>query len=173
MSELLDERLLIIFMRSFEDYLTQDLGIEATIEAYGPTRNEGLCYESCNMIHFDGVISGALYLGFDGYTRLKILPLLVSHYRDQLTGRVDAKAIISRAVSVFFEAIQIEMLEADLGWQMVSSIECDHKIMPLDMNRYRNYSVIFFLKHIKKKTYLGRAYMNLSVQKINPGEQDS
>ena len=51
--------------------------LQAEREAYGPSRNEGLCYESCQRVSFAGDLAGDLYLCMDGYTKLKLLPRIL------------------------------------------------------------------------------------------------
>ena len=53
-----DEKLLLILGQSCVDYFRDSLGLELEKEAYGPSLNEGICYEKCFRFDFEGTVQG-------------------------------------------------------------------------------------------------------------------
>lgn len=173
MQELLDERIIVTLMRSFQDFLYETAEIDASVEAYGPSKNEGVCYESCTYIDYHGDQEGRIYVAFDGYTRLKLLPVFVEKYRDFLSGSVDAESLMMHFVSSYASEFAQELADAELNFSLSNPHDCSHKIMQIELDRSREYIVIFFLRDRNRKKYLGRAYLVVTLLKFSHGEDDA
>jgi len=160
----LDQRLKLTITTSLIEILTDWLKITAILEGHGTTLNEGLCYEFCSGIPFSGDISGEMFIGMDGYTRLLLLPYIVAHLEMEVTHPqlVDAamNSLVFRIAKEFSEELQ-EITRVN----MHDPRSLNHKLVPLPQEKYRKYTMIYFLRDDEKKKYLGRIYLHLVLDK--------
>jgi hypothetical protein len=165
MDPLFDEKLISIVSRSCAEHITKSLRISAEREAYGPSRNEGLCYESCHSIGFEGDFSGRLYFAFDGYTRMKIIARMAERYREAVERENDVNAFFLE----FAQELTKEILEeaSDAGFEAHTTVPetLNHRLVPFDLTKMREYILIYFLRDRRTHEYLGRFYVILLVNK--------
>lgn len=165
MDPLFDEKLILTVMRNFTDFIEQSLYLSAEKEAYGPSRNEGLCYESCQRIDFSGEIEGHLYLGLDGYTKFKLLPRIAERYKIENFESSMANSVLLEFTNQLGARILTELVEGGYRIALSPPEILNHKLVSFDLKRHRQYIIIFFLKDRRQKTYLGRAYLTLLLKK--------
>ncbi|MBE7439454.1 MAG: chemotaxis protein CheX [Spirochaetales bacterium] len=152
-------------MRNFSDFMKETLHLSADREAYGPSRNEGLCYESCQSISFSGEIEGTLFLGLDGYTKLKLLPRVAERYNISSFPRGLASSVLMEFSNQLGGRILTELEEGGFHLQLHPPEVHDHKIVPFDLSRFREYIIVFFLRDRRQRMYLGRAYLTILFRK--------
>ena len=165
MDPLVDEKYILTASASLLEIMGEDLNLYAIREAYGPTLNEGLCYEYCVKTPFTGSHPGALYLGLDGYTRLQLLPYAVRRLeleRDIPEVAEDALASLSGRLHSLME---YEIREFQPDFQFKTPKIISHKIEKLPAASLRKYILIFFIRDETLKKYLGRVYLTLTLQK--------
>jgi len=162
---LLDEKIILTIMRKFSDFMKETLHLSADREAYGPSRNEGLCYESCQSLSFTGEIEGQLFLGMDGYTKLKLLPRVAERYNLTNFSSGMASSILLEFINQLAGKILTELEEGGFHLQMAVPENHDHKIVTFDLSRFREYIMIFFLRDRRQRMYLGRAYLTILFRK--------
>jgi len=164
MDPLLDEKIVLTLLRSIPEFLQANLFIHAEKEAYGPSINEGLCFESCSSISFDGDANGIIYLCLDGYTKLRLLPRIANHFKVDLRGMADS--VMLEFGNQMASTIVGELMQGGFDVQLGPPENLNHKIVPIDLKRYRQYILIFFMKDRREKQYLGRTYIVLTMQKF-------
>jgi len=161
----LDERLILTISSSFIEIITDWLNINAIQEGYGASINEGLCYEFCSGIPFSGVISGELFIGMDGYTRLLLLPYIVEHLEMEVTHHQLVDSAMNTLVYKLAKEFS-EELESISKVSMNEPRNLNHKMVTLPQEKYRKYTLIYFLRDDEKRKYLGRIYIHLALDKI-------
>lgn len=165
MDPLLDERIVLTVMRSFSEFVKNSLRVSADKEAYGPSKNEGLCYESVQRIDFHGDLNGVLYFCMDGYTKLKLLPRIAEVF--QIDPRL--KGMADSVLMEFSNQLAARVMEEliDGGFQVEIGVPetLNHKLVPIDAKRYRQYIIIFFIRDRRAGQYLGRIYVVLTMEK--------
>ena len=173
MDPLLDERIVLTVMRSFSEFLKNSLRVSADKEAYGPSKNEGLCYESCQRIGFNGDLEGALYFCMDGYTKLKLLPRIADVFQidPRLKGMADS--VLMEFSNQLAARVAEELVDGGFRVEIDVPETLNHKLVPIDAKRYRQYIIIFFIRDRRAQKYLGRIYVVLTMQKYADPEPDS
>ncbi|MDH5654665.1 MAG: chemotaxis protein CheX [Spirochaetia bacterium] len=166
MDPFLDEKLIAILSKSCSDYIAKQLQVSAEREAYGPSKNEGLCYESCQSVDLLGEVEGKIYFGMDGYTRLKLLPRMADkiHQESDLKGMVDSLLMefANQMGAEIVNELHANQFDSDLG--VPESL--NNKLVKVDLNRYRQYIIIFFIRDRRAHEYLGRIYVVFIVRKF-------
>jgi len=160
----LDQRFIQTISTSFVEIVIDWLKITAIREGYGPTMNEGLCYEFCMGIPFSGDVSGEIFIGMDGYTRLLLLPYIINH----LDLEVNHPQLVESAMSslVFKLAKEFsEELDAISHINLLESRSLNHQMVALPKEEFRKYTMIYFIKDDDNKKYLGRIYIHLVLEK--------
>lgn len=165
MDPLLDEKFLLALSRVVPEYLEKNLKIEAKREAFGPSKNEGLCYENASKVEFIGDVKGHLYMCMDGYTKLKLLPKIAESFMVDPTSRTNAPSILLEFANQFSGHLLREMQTDHYSLDLLTPENLNNKLVPIDLNLFREYILIFFLKDPKEKSYLGRMYFILLLQK--------
>lgn len=165
MDPLFDEKLVMIVTRRFQEFFFDSFSLEARKEALGPSVNEGLCFESCTAVDFRGDPAGRLFLGLDGYTKIKLLPRMAEAYREHFGRSLPGKEFLGDFLGRFSEALMEELVDAGFPVAGDPPLDLSHKMVPLDPAVYRQYIIIFFLRDRKEKSYLGRAYLVLALKK--------
>jgi hypothetical protein len=160
----LDQRLILTISSSFVEIVTDWLNVTAIREGFGQTANEGLCYEFCSSIPFSGNISGEMFIGMDGYTRLLLLPYIVNHLDMEYTHPQLVEAAMNSLVLKLAKEFSDE-LEAVSQVKMQEPRNLNHKLVPLPKEDYRKYMMIFFIRDDENKKYLGRIYLHLALDK--------
>lgn len=160
----LDDLLVLTISTAFANIVTDWLKITALREGVGGTINEGLCYEYCAGMPFKGKLTGELFLGMDGFTRLLLLPYIVNH----IEMESQKKELVESAMDTMVQKMAKEFfseLEEVLDIERLESRDVSHKIVPLPQDEYRKYTIIYFLRDDVEKKYLGRIYLNLALEK--------
>ena len=166
MDPLLDEKIVITLARGFTEFIQQNLQLHAVREAYGPSRNEGLCYESCSGIGFGGDVEGKLFLGMDGYTKLKMLPVIFERFGVNLGEKGMADSVLLEFSNQIASAIIQELQDAGYGLTLEPPENLNHKMVPIDLANYRQYILIFLLQDRRGRRYMGRCYIVLTLKKF-------
>ncbi len=170
MDPFIDERIILASSALMPEFFEESFKINCIREAYGPTLNEGLCFECCFEISFYGVIKGQLYLGFDGYTKILLLPYLVKQIKFQNSKEENEKGLLNERLFFYlsqqFSKVLTTEMEAFIGEFNINSVKSVHnKLISLEGQKYRKYMIIFFLKDDVLKKYLGRIYIFISLEK--------
>ena len=166
MDPLLDEKIVITLARGFTEFIQQSIQLHAVREAYGPSRNEGLCYESVSGIGFGGDVEGKLYLCMDGYTKLKMLPVIFERFGVNLSEKGMADSVLLEFSNQIASAIIQELRDAGYDLTLEPPENLNHKIVPIDLSQYRQYILIFFLQDRRGRKYMGRCYLVLTLKKF-------
>lgn len=166
MDPLLDEKIVLTVSRSFVDFIEEQLHIQAWREAYGPSVNEGLCYESTTALAFSGDFSGTFYFCMDGYTRLKLLPVIAEIYQVDSGAKGMADSILAEFANQISFRILYEFEDAGYQLHLQPAESLNHKLVSINLQKQRQYIVIFFIEDRKKKQYLGRCHVILVLDKF-------
>lgn len=173
MDPLLDEKIVLTLSRVCQDFFKDNLYLSADKEAYGPSRNEGLCYESCSRIGFDGDVNGYLYFCMDGYTKLKLLPRIAERFGINANLKGMAESVLLEFANQMAANIVDELRDGGFEVQLSPPENLSHKLTPIDAALYRQYIIIFFLRDRRERSYKGRIYLVLTMRKFNPPTEDS
>lgn len=165
MNPQLDEIVVATLLRTAPEFLQTDLQMQATHEAYGPSRNEGLCYESCYAIGFSGDLKGRIYFCMDGYTRMKLLPRVAKRYSVDPSDREMADSVLLELSNQLAARFIAELGDGGFNLTIEPPESLSHKLVPIDLERNRQYILIFFVRDRREHTYLGRLYFVLTLQK--------
>ncbi|MCE9597444.1 MAG: chemotaxis protein CheX [Spirochaetia bacterium] len=166
MDPLLDEKIVLTLARSFSEHMKASLYVSAEKEAYGPSRNEGLCFESCSAIGFNGQIHGTIYLCMDGYTKMKLLPRIADRFQIDPGQKGMADSVLLEFSNQIASVILNELRDGGYDLELEPPESLNHKMVPIDLNQYREYILIFFLRDRRLKLYLGRATLVLVLKKF-------
>lgn len=166
MDPLLDEKIVITLARGFTEHIQNTLKVGAVKEAYGPSRNEGLCYESVSAIGFSGDVNGTLYLCMDGYTRLKMLPIIAERYAIDAGIKGMADSVMLEFSNQLASFILNELEDGGFRIDLEPPENLSHKLVPIDRERNRQYILIFTLQERRDRVYLGRVYLVLTIRKF-------
>jgi len=166
MDPLLDEKIVLTLARSFAEHLKITLFVSAEQEAYGPSRNQGLCFESCSAIGFKGEIEGTIYLCMDGYTKLKLLTRIAERYQIDPGQKGMADSVLLEFANQISSVIVSELHDGGYKVELEPPENMNHLIVPIDLKTNRQYILIFFLRDRRMKQYLGRATLILVLKKF-------
>ncbi len=165
MNPQLDEIIVATLLRVVPEFLQSSLQLQASHEAYGPSRNEGLCFESCYAIEFSGELKGRLFFCMDGYTRLKLLPRVAKRFSVDPSDREMADSILLEFANQMGARFLSELDDGGFRLSLLPPEILSHKIVPIDLERNRQYILIFFLRDRREHIYLGRATFVLTLAK--------
>lgn len=166
MDPLLDEKIILTLNRVCTEFFKENLYLSADKEAYGPSKNEGLCYESCSRIGFEGDVNGQIYFCMDGYTKLKLLPRIAERYQIDPNLKGMADSVILEFSNQMASNIVFELQDGGFSVDLTPPESLNHRLIPIDANLYRQYIIIFFLRDRRERSYLGRVYLVLTMQKF-------
>jgi CheY-specific phosphatase CheX len=166
MDPLLDEKFILTISAVLPEYFQKSLVITAEREAYGPSKNEGLCYENCTSVNFVGDINGTMYLAMDGYTKLKLLPKIAKSFQIDPTSQAHSASIMMEFANQIAGKLISEMKLGRYKIDILSPENLNHKIVPISKELYRQYILIFNLKDRRGEQYLGRLYLVLLLEKF-------
>ncbi|PJZ65751.1 chemotaxis protein CheX [Leptospira wolffii] len=162
---LLDEKFILTISQIFPEFLEKNLHIQAVREAFGPSKNEGLCYENCTSVEFQGEATGRLFLGMDGYTKLKLLPKIARSFHIDPTIRSHAASIMLEFANQICAELITEMKLGRFQMDILPPENLNNKLVSVDLEQYRQYILIYFLKDKDAREYLGRVYLILLMKK--------
>lgn len=162
---LLDEKFILTVSQIFPEFIDKSLGVHAVREAFGPSKNEGLCYENCTCVEFKGEAEGKLFLAMDGYTKLKLLPKIAKSFHIDPTIRSHAASIMLEFANQICAELISEMKSGRFEMEVSPPENLNHKLVSIDSEQYRQYILIYFLKDEIAKQYLGRIYLVLLMRK--------
>lgn len=166
----LDEKVVVTAAREFMDIIEAAFELSATKEAFGPSKNEGLCYETAIDIPFGGDFGGHIYICMDGYTKMNLLPAIAEWIK-----RIHPSPSpgLSWALCRFGETVADSILNeiSQAGYELTADPPLDrsHKLTPIDLKASRQYITIIFLEDARHKKYLGRFYLILLLNKFMTG----
>lgn len=163
---LLDEKFVLTISQIFPEFFRQNLDVEAIREAYGPSKNEGLCYENCTSVEFTGEIRGRFFIGLDGYTKLKLLPKIARNFGIDPTTKTTSSSVIMEFANQISASLIGEMKLGRFNIDILPPENLNNKVFLIDRELYRQYILIYFLKSGTEKSYLGRIYLILLMQKF-------
>ena len=166
MDPLFDEKFVHLLNRNIPVFLEETIGIHAVREAYGPSRNEGLCYESVVEVPFQGDVEGSLYVCMEGYTRLKLLPAMAHRGRKKTGELLNADELVEEFISELTISALGDLEDAGIELRFGSPINLSHKLVPVDLALFRQYHLILFLKNQESRQYSGRLYLILILRKF-------
>lgn len=166
MDPLLDEKIILTLNRITTEFFKENLYLSADKEAYGPSRNAGLCYESCSRIGFSGDINGYLYFCLDGYTKLKLLPRIAQQFQIDAGLRGMADSIVLEFSNQLASNIVFELQDGGFNVDLEPPENLNHQLVRVDGSVYRQYIMIFFLRDRRERRYYGRLYLILTVRKF-------
>jgi hypothetical protein len=137
--------------------------IYARMEAYGPSLNQGLCYESCAVFPFEGILKGNFFLGLDGATRKKLYPRLAEKRHGEPKPS-EFKGLIDELMLEFHQLFSDDFSKGMPGllWKPIQ--KKDNELIPIDVKKSREWIFIFFLKDTIHPSYLGRLYGILEIE---------
>lgn len=167
MNPLIDEKIVSVIKSILPEFMTSTIKLQAHHEAYGPTKNEGLCYESVNKIEFQGDLNGSLYFCMDGFTKLILLPLIANWRDERFKGSIDGENLINEFTKEFNLYLDDELENAGYKANFSKPINLSHKLIPIDADEFRQFILIFFLRDRVNKEYCGRLYIVLTLAKSN------
>jgi hypothetical protein len=165
MDPLLDEKFILSISQVLPEHFQKTLQIQAEREAYGPSKNEGLCFESCTCVDFFGELNGKLYLGLDGYTKLLLLPKIAHAFQIDPTSRAHSSSIMMEFANQICGHLISEMRLGRFEIDIRPPENLNNKLIPVSLELYRQYILIFFLKERRDEEYLGRLYTILLLEK--------
>lgn len=165
MDPLLDEMIVVSMLRIFPEFLQENLQVHARQEAYGPSRNEGLCFESCVGMGFSGDLNGVLYFGMDGYTKIKLLPRISERFNLDPGSFEMLESVMLEFGNQLTSALLLELEDGGFRVHLEPPVSLNNKLVPIDASLYRQYILIFFLRDRRKKQYLGRTHIVLTIRK--------
>jgi len=165
MDPLLDEKFILTISHVFPDFIRKSLHIQAMREAYGPSKNEGICYESCTRVPFNGEVNGSMFLTMDGYTKLKLLPKIASGFGIDPTTQSHSTSIVLEFANQISAGLINEMRQGRFDIDIDPPEVWNHKVFPIDLRSYRQYILIYFLVDKREKLNLGRINLILLLEK--------
>ena len=165
MNPLIDEKMILSNAAVMAEAFSNHLGLECVREAYGPTVNEGICFEFCVQALFKGRSDGTFFLGMDGYTKILLLPYLSGKIKPDRSARDLNTSLVVVFVKKILKTLSDDIQEFQPRFSLGAVQLCSHDLIPLPTEKYRKYISIFFLKDEGKKRYLGRVYTILAFQK--------
>ena len=169
MDPLLDEKVVLTIARITTDFFKENLFLSAVKEAYGPSSNEGLCYENVSRIGFTGDLQGQLYFCMDGYTKLKLLPRIAERFGIDPTLKGMASSVILEFSNQLTAMVLDELILGGYNVELEPPADLSHQLVPINKEHYRQYILIFFLRDRRARKYLGRLYVVLTMQKFDLG----
>ncbi|TGL51354.1 chemotaxis protein CheX [Leptospira kemamanensis] len=166
MDPLIDEKFILTVSQVLPDHFYKTLLVFAEREAYGPSKNEGLCFENCTLVEFVGDINGKLYLALDGYTKLKLLPKIAKAFQIDPTSRAHSASIMMEFANQIAGNLITEMLLGRYEIDILPPENLNHKLVPISLEHFRQYILIFNLKDRRGDEYMGRLYLILLLEKF-------
>ncbi len=166
MDPILDEKFILTISQVLPEFLRKTIHIRAEREAYGPSKNEGLCYESCTRVAFHGEVNGSLFLCMDGYTKLKILPHIARSFEIDPTTRSHSSSIVLEFANQICAGLINEMKLGRFEIDIDPPENLNNKVIFVDLKMYRQYILIYNLTDRRMQSNLGRLYIILLMEKF-------
>lgn len=173
MDPLLDEKFILTISQVFPSYIREAIQIEATREAYGPSKNEGLCYENTTRVDFRGDVNGSMFLCMDGYTKLKLLPRIAKSYGVDPTTRAHSGSIVLEFANQISAGLINEMRQGRFTVDIEPPENLNNKLISIDLKKYRQYILIYHLSDKRGNANLGRLSLILLMEKYSNADSDT
>ncbi|MCS7204252.1 MAG: chemotaxis protein CheX [Leptospiraceae bacterium] len=154
MDPLLDEKLIVVLSQIVPEYFLENYDVILKREAFGPSMNEGICYEFCSYTLFYGRVNGRLFFGMDGATKLKLLPHLSKHYYYDMFQKGMANSLLLETLNQIASLLSQEFSYANIEFQIQPPELYNHKVFYVDFSQFRQYTLIF--DAFKHSSFLGR-----------------
>lgn len=165
MDPLLDEKFILTVSQVLPEHFQKVMQIHSEREAYGPSKNEGLCYESCTCVEFKGDLNGKMYLALDGYTKLKLLPKIAKSFHIDPTSKAHSGSIMMEFANQICAKLISEMRLGRFQIDIFPPENLNNKLIPISQEKFRQYILIYFLRDVQEAEYLGRLYLILLLEK--------
>ncbi len=163
MDPLLDEKIIITLSQIIPEYFNENYQLIFKREAFGPSLNEGICYEFSVFVELTGDIQGKLFLCMDGATKLKILPPLSKNFHFDIYQKGMANSIlmeiINQITSIFAEEFSYANFKIKINVPTIIS----NTIYKIDFQLYRQYMIIFNV--YSESILIGRVYFIILLEK--------
>ena len=166
MDPLLDEKILLTIGRILPEIFNSTLHIKVTREAYGPSKNEGLCYEKCSSIDMFGDFNGTYFMGLDGYTKINLMPYIARAFSLDSVENITASQIFQEFINLICGHISSELNSAGFELDISPPKILDNKLVHINLGEYRQYIIIYMVADSDKKKYLGRIYTVVALRKF-------
>lgn len=165
MDPILDEKFILTISQVLPDYIRNTIHIRADREAYGPSKNEGLCYENCTRVPFHGEVNGSMFLCMDGYTKLKLLPRIARSFGIDPTTRPHSSSIVLEFANQISAGLINEMKQGRFEIDIEPPENLNNKLISVDLKIYRQYILIYHLTDQRGQSNLGRMTLILLMEK--------
>lgn len=172
MDPLLDEKFILTISHVLPDFIRNSIRIQATREAYGPSKNEGLCFENTTRVDFHGDVNGSMFLCMDGYTKLKLLPRIAQSFGVDPTTRPHSASIVLEFANQISAGLINEMRQGRFTVDISPPESLNNKLIPIDLKIYRQYILIYHLSDKRGNSNLGRLTLILLMEKYPNANQD-
>lgn len=163
MDPLLDEKIILTISQILPEFFLENFDLLLKREAFGPSLNEGICYEFCTLISFTGDFSGKLFICMDGATKLKTLPYISKNFFVDTYQKGMANSILMEITNQMVANFIQEFTYAKFKLSLQAPEIWNHKVFLIDFNQYRQYVIIFNINN--KTDLLGRLYCILLLEK--------
>lgn len=163
MEPLLDEKIIITLSQIIPEYFEENFNLVLKREAFGPSFNEGICFEFSATVSFDGDFSGKFFLCMDGATKLKILPYVSKNYYVDGYQKGMANSILMEITNQIVANFALEFSYAKFKLLLQAPEIWNHKVFLINFAQYRQYVIIFNVYNETK--ILGRLYCILLLEK--------
>lgn len=173
MDPILDEKFILTISQVFPDFMRNTINISAHREAYGPSKNEGLCYENCTKVGFHGEVKGAMYFCMDGYTKLKLLPRIAKSFGIDPTTRSHSSSIVMEFANQISAGLIMEMKQGRFEIDIEPPENLNNKLISIDLKVYRQYILIYNLSDKRGSSSLGRLTLILLMEKYPNADKET
>ncbi|GIX41721.1 MAG: chemotaxis protein CheX [Leptospiraceae bacterium] len=163
MDPLLDEKIIITFSQIIPEYFYETYQLIFKREAFGPSLNEGICYEFVSSIDFSGDISGKLFLCMDGATKLKILPYLSKNHHIDTYQKGMANSILMEIMNQIASMFSEEFSYAKISIKIHPPEIFNNTLYKVNFEIYRQYMLIFNVFY--ESNLIGRVYFIILLEK--------
>jgi len=117
-------------------------------------------------VEFSGEINGKLFIAMDGYTKLKLLPRIAKSFQIDPTTKTTSSSVVMEFNNQIVAQLAGEMHTGGFDMEIYPPENLSNKMVPIDFSQYRQYILIYFLKAVEEKSYLGRIYLILLMKKF-------
>lgn len=163
MDPLLDEKIIITFSQIIPEYFEENFNLLLKREAFGPSFNEGICFEFSSLVSFVGDFKGKFFLCMDGATKLKILPFISKNYYVDSYQKGMANSILMEITNQIVANFALEFSYAKYNLILQVPEIWNHKVFLVNFDQYRQYALIFNI--FTETKIMGRLYIFLLLEK--------
>lgn len=166
-----DEKLLLSLGEFCVDYFRDSLGLELEKEAYGPSLNEGICYEKCFRFDFEGTVSGTVFACMEGYTVLMLIPRIIKYLNHHSFHLLSSDDYLAEFFNRFIKKVSTEIEEHKVHIHSSKCQDMSHKMISIDLEKLRQHILVFFMRDIKEENYYGRMHLIVTIEKYDSKQE--